>query len=388
MAYSRKEAYAILETRRRSYYLLHRPDGFALFTDHRDLCYIFDPHGISNSVPKYTADKLDRWSLLLMRYQYAIHDIAGDETVWADLLSRWGSSFKTICAIWQVPVPLSPQLDGDFVWPTQQEIASVQHTAATPSTMTQTEEDSRQSGRIWIPDNAIDLQVRVCVVGHFGIAGHRGTAVTLQKIGEHFVWTDMKIDIDYFVKRCLNCATTVGGPPVPRAVGEAMHADKPNDLLHWDFFSFMGEIDTQREYVLVIKDDASKYVWLLVCTSADAETTFESLFDWFAAFGVCRAWVFDQGTHFKNKTIEALQHALGVHHHFTTAQCPWANGTVEMVNREVLRCCRALLSEWRMQPREWPRVIKIVQMVLNHTPSPVVGGVAPITAMTGLKNGS
>ncbi|KAF4147751.1 Chromo (CHRromatin Organization MOdifier) domain [Phytophthora infestans] len=53
--------------------------------------------------------------------------------------------------------------------------------------------------------------------------------------------------------------------------------------------------------------------------------------------------------------------------------------------RKVLRCCRALLSEWMLQPREWPSVIKIVQMVLNNTPSPALGGVAPITAMTGLK---
>ncbi|OWZ10055.1 Gag-pol Polyprotein [Phytophthora megakarya] len=34
----------------------------------------------------------------------------------------------------------------------------------------------------------------------------------------------------------------------------------------------------------------------------------------FASFGVCRVWVSDQGTHFKNKAIEALQHALGAHH--------------------------------------------------------------------------
>ncbi|KAG3098432.1 hypothetical protein PI125_g15327 [Phytophthora idaei] len=52
--------------------------------------------------------------------------------------------------------------------------------------------------------------------------------------------------------------------------------------------------------------------------------------------------------------------------------------------REMLRRCRALLSEWRLQPGEWPRVVKIVQLVLNNTPSPSLGGLAPITAMTGL----
>lgn len=52
--------------------------------------------------------------------------------------------------------------------------------------------------------------------------------------------------------------------------------------------------------------------------------------------------------------------------------------------REVLRCARALLSEWRLPEDAWPRVIKLVQVVLNHSPSPSLDGVAPITAMTGL----
>ncbi|OWZ04248.1 Chromodomain protein [Phytophthora megakarya] len=86
--------------------------------------------------------------------------------------------------------------------------------------------------------------------------------------------------------------------------------------------------------------------------------------DWFATFGVCLAWVSDQGTHFKNEVIKALQHALGAHHHFTTARCPWANGTVEVVMREALRC--------------------FLQIALNNTPAKSLGDHAPITVMTGL----
>ncbi|OWZ08682.1 Gag-pol Polyprotein [Phytophthora megakarya] len=116
----------------------------------------------------------------------------------------------------------------------------------------------------------------------------------------------MARDVDFFVQRCLHCASTLGGPPQPRLLGEAMHAEHPKELLHWDFL-YMGESDTNQAYVLVTHP-------------------------------MCRSWVSDQGTHFKNKVIEALQHAIGGHHHFTTARCPWANGTVEVVNREVLRC--------------------------------------------------
>ncbi|GMF23720.1 unnamed protein product [Phytophthora fragariaefolia] len=90
------------------------------------------------------------------------------------------------------------------------------------------------------------------------------------------------------------------------------------------------------------------------------------------------------GHHFKNAVISALQRALGAHHQFTTPRCPWANGTVEVLMREVLRCARALLSDWRLSETEWPKVIKIEQLVLNHSPSHSLGGVAPITAMTGL----
>ncbi|OWZ13492.1 hypothetical protein PHMEG_00013169 [Phytophthora megakarya] len=179
-----KEAYAIIETCRRADYLLHRQDGFDLFIDHRNLRYIFDPHSVSNSVPKYTADKLHRWSLLLMGYDYDIHDIAGEDNLWSDLLSRWGSSFKTMCAIRQVPLPLSPQLDESFVWSTFKVIEVAQSGASPPSTMNKSTGDSLWrdgAQRIWIPGDSAELQMRVCIVGHFGIAGHRGVASVLFK---------------------------------------------------------------------------------------------------------------------------------------------------------------------------------------------------------------
>eukprot|EP00644_Phytophthora_capsici_P008513 jgi/Phyca11/16446/fgenesh1_pg.PHYCAscaffold_20_\ len=167
-----KEAYAIIETCRRADYLLHRPDGFALFTDHRNLRYIFDPHSVSTAVPKYTADKLHRWSLLLMAYKYEIYDISGDDNVWADLLSRWGSSFKTM-------------RKGGYGFP---------------------------------------MRLRRCKY------------------------------------ECVSSATSVSQAIV--------------DLRA-----------TNQEYVLVIKDDASKFAWLLPCEAADAETTYNALIDWFASFG-------------------------------------------------------------------------------------------------------
>ncbi|KAF0711038.1 hypothetical protein As57867_005399, partial [Aphanomyces stellatus] len=91
-----KEAYAIVETLVRADYLLHPAAGFNLYTDHRNLKFIFSPTAVVASVPKYTAQKLERWALLLMGYSYVIHDIPGEVNVWADLLSRWGSTLPSI----------------------------------------------------------------------------------------------------------------------------------------------------------------------------------------------------------------------------------------------------------------------------------------------------
>jgi hypothetical protein len=97
-----------------------------------------------------------------------------------------------------------------------------------------------------------------------------------------------------------------------------------------------------------------------------------------------RTWVSDQGSHFKNRTIEIFRRALRIQHHFTTAYTPWANGTVERACREVLRAARALQSEFRVRPTQWPAVYPVIQAIINNSPSPQRDNITKITAFTGL----
>lgn len=92
----------------------------------------------------------------------------------------------------------------------------------------------------------------------------------------------------------------------------------------------------------------------------------------------------DQRTHFKNQVMEMLRRARGSQHHFTTSYAPWANITVEVVNREVLIAVKSLTSERRLQFQEWPLVLSVAQSALNSMPSDRVGGVAPLATFTGL----
>ena len=130
--------------------------------------------------------------------------------------------------------------------------------------------------------------------------------------------------------------------------------------------------NTTKQYVLVIKDDASKYVWFPSTKSADSLDAVDGLFAWFAAFSISRRWVSDQGTNSKCVIIAELQRALGAVHRFTTPHCHWANGSIECVMRHLLKCTRALLSEWRLPPHDWERILPIVQLVLNNSSSPSI----------------
>ena len=53
----------------------------------------------------------------------------------------------------------------------------------------------------------------------------------------------------------------------------------------------------------------------------------------------------DGGTHFRNDLLKELTQMLDIEHHITLAYCPWANGSVEVVGKDLVYTTRALLSE-------------------------------------------
>jgi transposase InsO family protein len=156
--------------------------------------------------------------------------------------------------------------------------------------------------------------------------------VTLSAIQDHYYWQGMSKDVKVFVGSCFRCIAIAPGETTPRPRREALHATKPNEVIHFDYL-YMGPSVDDAKYVLIVKDDYSNYVRLKQCKNADADSTAAVLIEWFAAFGVAQQWVSDQGSHFKNTVMADIQKQLGTNHHFTTAYSPWANGTVEAV------CC-------------------------------------------------
>ncbi len=350
---------------------------------------------------KYQADKLQRWSLIMSTFKYIIEVLPGLANVWADLLSRWGKTSPpaTHHALRATPIHVlainhvSPLTSPAFVWPSQAEIAAVQRLDAAllegeEAAQVQWDDDAGYfltvDKKIWLPqtENALDLRMRIAVIAHMGVGGHRRVKGTLQAVHDVFWWRHLKTEITAFVQSCIHCKQ-IDGKTEPRPWGTALHATQPNELIHWDWIS-LPKCASGNAYVLVIRDDMSGFVKLYPAGSADAETTAACLMDWFATFGVCHTWVSDQGSHFKNEVIEGLRHQLGAHHHFTTAYAPWSNGTVEVMNRLMVRLLRGLCCELNLKHNQWDSVLMLVMSALNHMPADRLKGVAPVKAFLAL----
>lgn len=309
-----------------------------------------------------------------------------------DMLTRWAVHTKSaidtkkLGAKSLMQAPISPATDSNYDWPTLKDIISSQNDAkeSPPSSFRKTKNVwKNDEGAIWIPFEDGQLKLRIIIAAHTGFGGHRSWRVTHATIKSHFWWPKQASDVENFVKSCLHCVATASGTIVPRPLGNTLHSSKPNKLLHFDF-CHMGSSDKGNTYILILKDDFSGYVWLIPATETTADVTADALISWFASFGVVSNWVSDRGSHFKNMLVKKLREELKSDHHFTLAYCPWSNGTVEVVCRELIRTTRALLSEFQLPRTSWTKVLPVVQSVLNNSILPRLGNRCPLTAFTGL----
>jgi hypothetical protein len=69
-------------------------------------------------------------------------------------------------------------------------------------------------GRIFVPDTS-HLRLRLCIVAHQGLGGHRGSATTINWLTTKFTWPGIEADIRTVCFACLHCLRTKGGKTTP-----------------------------------------------------------------------------------------------------------------------------------------------------------------------------
>ncbi|XP_042423027.1 uncharacterized protein LOC122010572 [Zingiber officinale] len=101
---------------------------------------------------------------------------------------------------------------------------------------------------------------------------------------------------------------------------------------------FMGQFPASFDfaYILLAVDYVSKWVEVIPTRTDDSSVVVSFVTSHiFCRFGVPRAIISDQGSHFCNRHMKALLHKYGVTHKVSTSYHPQTNGQAEVSNREV-----------------------------------------------------
>ena len=89
-------------------------------------------------------------------------------------------------------------------------------------------------------------------------------------------------------------------------------------------------------YILLAIDYVSKQVEAKATRTDDSKVVTDFIkFNIFSRFGIPRALISDQGTHFCNRIVETLLRKYNVTHKVSTAYHPQTSGQVEVSNREI-----------------------------------------------------
>ena len=97
-------------------------------------------------------------------------------------------------------------------------------------------------------------------------------------------------------------------------------------------------------YILVVVDYVSKWIEALPTrTNGASEVTKFLQVHIFDRYGMPRAIIFDNGTHFCNRTVDALMRKYGIFHRLSTPYHPQTCGQVNVSNRQIKQILKKLL---------------------------------------------
>ncbi|XP_055542937.1 uncharacterized protein K02A2.6-like [Wyeomyia smithii] len=339
---------------------------FSLHTDHKPLVAVF---GSKKGIPIHTTNRLQRWALVLLSYDFDNIHVATQDFGYADILSRLidprakpdddfviasvqlenDVSVTVDAALTALPVTfkhLQAATDKDKLL--KKVIGHVQ--TGWPKSIKQVSNELRPfyarkesislvrgclmlAGRIVVPT---EFQQPVLKALH---KGHPGQERMMSVMRSHVYWPGVDQDVENFVSACRACASVAKAPP-KTLLSSWPQASYPWQRLHVDYAGpFEGF------YFLVIVDSYSKWPEIIRTSTITSSVTIELLFETFARYGLPETIVSDNGTQFSCNQFKEFCESLGIVHIRTAPYHPQSNGQAERFVDTLKRSLRKIMPE-------------------------------------------
>ncbi|XP_053699347.1 uncharacterized protein K02A2.6-like [Sabethes cyaneus] len=373
---------------------------FTLQTDHQPLLRIF---GLKKGIPVHTANRLQRWALTLMCYNFDIEYVSTTQFGYVDVLSRLIDSnvkpdedfiIASIQTEDDVEVPLQEAISTLPVtfksvrsatlqcqvlqqvvqhihlgWPSK--LDSIVNAAVRPffvhrDALSVVKDCVMMSNRLVVPEN---LRKRIMKQLH---RGHPGMERMKAVARSHVYWPGIDDNIADFVKRCDNCITH-SKTPTKVPLQSWPLAQSPWERIHIDFAGPINGL-----HFLVVVDAFSKWPEIRIVRSPTTAAVTEFLSELFARFGIPNVIVSDNGTQFTSEQFAILCKKNGIQHFRISPYHPQSNGQAEKFVDTLKRSLRKI--------NEGEAICETLQtflQVYRTTPSRVLNGKTPSQQMLG-----
>jgi len=214
--------------------------------------------------------------------------------------------------------------------------------------------------RFVVPEAMVPALLRA----HHDNMGHTGQVKTYEGIARFYWFPSIRKKIADYIDNCFVCM--MADDSMNRLEGETSlypAAKAPMELLHVDHFGPLQETRDRFKHILVMVDAYTRFTWLFAVRSTSTKEVINCLKSIFSIFGNASNIVTDRGTAFTSGEFAKYVDDLRVKHRKVAVASPWANGTVERVNRFIKRVLIKLCSS----PDEWGNKLNTLQYVINNT---------------------
>ena len=336
-----------------------------VFSDHAALKYLL--------TKKDAKPRLIRWILLLQEFDLEIKDKKGSENVVADHLSRLVHSNTE-----EDLIPLRESFSHEQLFslkitdPWYADIINYKVIKKIPDDFTRAQKDKLvKTAKYYEWDDpylwkyCTDQLIRRCVpesefksiltfCHSYACGGHFGAKRTALKVLESgFYWPSLFKDAYEFCATCDRCQRTGNLGPRNQMPQTPILVVEIFDVWGIDF---MGPFPSSNGflYILLAVDYVSKWVEAKATKTNDSKVVSDFIkSNIFARFGIPRAIISDGGSHFCNRTFEALLRKYNVTHKVSTPYHPQTSGQAEVSNREVKQILEKTVSpsrkDWSMR---------------------------------------
>ncbi|CAN6580925.1 unnamed protein product [Malus baccata var. baccata] len=316
---------------------------------------------------KEAKPRLIRWILLLQEFDIEIRDKKGSENVVADHLSRMVHNEELVPILETFPDEQLLSIKVSAPW--YADIVNFLVSKRIPSEFTRHQRDKlKHDARFYVWDDPYlwkfcpDQIIRRCVHDSechsilsfchtYACGGHFGTQrIALKVLQCGFYWPSIFKDAKTFCLTCDKCQ---------RMGGISARDQMPQvSILNVEIFDvwgidFMGPFSSSYgfTYILLAVDYVSKWVEAKATRTNDSKVVADFIrTNIFARFGMPRVIISDGGSHFCNRTIEALLRKYSVTHKVSTPYHPQTNGQAEVSNREVKQILKKTVGPTR---KDW-----------------------------------